>query len=47
MKEWETIKDKRIKEMKRWKELIAVSPAESLIRSDHILRNAQHYEKTG
>ena len=40
MKERETIKDKRIKEMKRWKEVIAASPAESHIRSDHILRNA-------
>lgn len=41
----ETIKDKRIKEMKRWKGVIAASPAESLIRSDRILGNAQCYEK--
>lgn len=33
--------------MKGWKEVIAASPAESLIRSDHILRNAQRYERTG
>lgn len=46
MKEWETIKDKRIKQMKRWKEVIAKSPAESRIRSDHIFRNAQRYAKT-
>lgn len=46
MKEWETIKDKRIKQMKRWREVIAESPAESFIRSDHIFRNAQRYEKT-
>ncbi len=32
--------------MERWKEVIAASPAESLIRSDRILRNAQCYEET-
>lgn len=47
MKERDTIKDKRIKEMKWWKEVITASPAESLITSSRILRNAQSYEETG
>lgn len=47
MKDWETIKDKKIKEMTRWKKVIAASSAELLIRSDRILRNAQRYEETG
>lgn len=36
MKEWETIKDKWIKQLTRWKEVIAESLDESLIRSDRI-----------
>ena len=47
MKEAETSTDKRIKEMKRWKEVISASPAESHIRSDHSFRNAQHYKRAG
>lgn len=50
MKERHTIKDKRIKELKWWKEVITASPAESLITSitsSRILRNAQRYEETG
>lgn len=46
IKDGETIKDKRIKQMKRWKEVITASPAESFIRSDRIFRNAQHLGKT-
>lgn len=47
MKDWEIIKDKKIKEMTKWKKVIAASSAELLIRSDRILRNAQRYEETG
>lgn len=43
----EMVKDKEIEKTKRWREVTAASPAKLHIRSDHIFRNAQHYEKSG